>query len=72
MLSELPLLSLAIWFPVIGGVAILFGGDNPKFTRLFALTVGILTFLISTQLYTEFNTQTAAMQFQECIVIMEF
>ncbi len=67
MLSELPLLSLAIWFPVIGGVAILFGGDNPKFTRLFALTVGILTFLISTQLYTEFNTQTAAMQFQECI-----
>jgi hypothetical protein len=28
MLSELPLLSLAIWFPILGGIAVLFVGDD--------------------------------------------
>ncbi len=66
MLSELPLLSLAIWFPILGGVAVLFvGDDNPGRAKALALTVAILTFLFSVPLFTLFDPTTAAMQFQE-------
>ncbi len=66
MLSELPLLSLVIWFPVLGGIAVLFVGDeNPGRAKALALTVAILSFLISLPLYTLFDPTTAAMQFQE-------
>lgn len=66
MLSELPLLSLVIWFPVLGGIAVLFVGDeNPSRAKALALTVAILSFLISLPLYTLFDPATAAMQFQE-------
>ncbi len=66
MLSELPLLSLAIWFPILGGVAVLFvGDDSPGRAKALALTVAILTFLFSIPLFTLFDPTTAAMQFQE-------
>ncbi|MBK8182286.1 MAG: NADH-quinone oxidoreductase subunit M [Candidatus Competibacteraceae bacterium] len=66
MLSELPLLSLVIWFPILGGIAVLFvGDDNPGRAKWLALTVAILSFLISLPLYSAFDTTTAAMQFQE-------
>jgi NADH-quinone oxidoreductase subunit M len=66
MLPELPLLSFVIWFPILGGVAVLFvGDDNPGRARTLALTVAILSFLISLPLYTLFDPATAAMQFQE-------
>ncbi len=66
MLSELPLLSFVIWFPILGGVAVLFvGDDNPGRAKVLALTVAILTFLISIPLYSWFDPATAAMQFQE-------
>ena len=74
MLSELPpLLSLAIWFPILGGVAVLFvGDDSPRRAKALALTVAILTFLISVPLFTLFDPvlldpKTAAMQFQELL-----
>ncbi len=66
MLSELPLLSLVIWFPILGGVAVLFvGDDNPGRAKTLALTVAILSFLLSIPLYSSFNAATATMQFQE-------
>jgi NADH-quinone oxidoreductase subunit M len=66
MLPELPLLSFAIWFPILGGVAVLFvGDDNPGRARMLALTVSILSFLISLPLYILFDLATATMQFQE-------
>ncbi len=66
MLSELPLLSLVIWFPILGGVAVLFvGDDNPGRAKTLALTVAILSFLLSIPLYSLFNAATATMQFQE-------
>ena len=68
MLSELPLLSFVIWFPILGGVAVLFvGDDNPGRAKTLALTMAILSFLISIPLYTLFDPSTAAMQFQEII-----
>ncbi len=54
MLSELPLLSLVIWFPILGGIAV-------------ALTVSILSFLFSIPLFSHFDATTAAMQFQEFV-----
>ncbi len=66
MLSELPLLSFAIWFPILGGVAVLFvGDDNPGRAKALALTVAILSFVISLPLFTLFDPTTATMQFQE-------
>ncbi|MDS4041073.1 MAG: NADH-quinone oxidoreductase subunit M [Candidatus Competibacter sp.] len=68
MLSELPLLSLVIWFPILGGIAVLFvGDDNPVRAKALALTVAIVTFLIGIPLFTLFDSSTAAMQFQEFI-----
>ncbi|MDS4068195.1 MAG: NADH-quinone oxidoreductase subunit M [Candidatus Competibacter sp.] len=68
MLSELPLLSLVIWFPILGGIAVLFvGDDNPVRAKALALTVAIVTFLIGIPLFTLFDPSTAAMQFQEFI-----
>ncbi len=66
MLSALPLLSLVIWMPILGGAAVLFIGDaNPGGARRLALVIAIATFVISLPLYTAFDTRTAAMQFEE-------
>lgn len=65
MFTELPLLSLLIWLPILGGVWILLQGRNETAVRPMALTVSILTFLLSLPLYFNFNSTTAAMQFQE-------
>ncbi|MGB4948323.1 MAG: NADH-quinone oxidoreductase subunit M [Candidatus Competibacter denitrificans] len=67
-MSELPLLSLVIWFPILGGIAVLFvGDDSPSRVKSLALTVAILAFLISVPLYSAFDHTTAAMQFQEFV-----
>ena len=69
MLSELPpLLSFVIWFPILGGVAVLFvGDDNPGRAKALSLAVAILSFLASIPLFTLFDVSTAAMQFQEYV-----
>ncbi|NNF51576.1 MAG: NADH-quinone oxidoreductase subunit M, partial [Gammaproteobacteria bacterium] len=65
-MSELPLLSLVIWTPIIGGVLLLILGDRgAAFTRGLALVIAALTFLLSIPLLTGFDRTTAAMQFQE-------
>ena len=66
MLSELPLLSLLIWVPILGGIAVLAAGDRePWGARSLALITSLLTFLLSIPLFTAFDTSTAAMQFEE-------
>lgn len=66
MLLELPLLSLIIWLPILGGAAVLFvGDDNPGRAKALALTVAILSFLLSVPLYGLFDAATAKMQFEE-------
>ena len=66
MLTELPLLSLVIWAPIIGGLVVLAVGDHePWGARTVALLVALLTFALSIPLYTGFDTQTANMQFVE-------
>ena len=63
---DLPLLSLLIWLPIIGGFATLLVGDKePWGGRTIALLVSVATFLFSILLYTGFDSSTAAMQFSE-------
>ena len=66
MAFDLPLLSVLIWFPILGGLAVLVAGDQePWGARSLALIVSVLTFLLSIPLYTGFDTSTAQMQFVE-------
>jgi NADH-quinone oxidoreductase subunit M len=61
------LLSLAIWLPIIAGVALLaFGRDSHAgAVRWAALLASLAGFLVTLPLITGFDTGTAAMQFQE-------
>jgi NADH-quinone oxidoreductase subunit M len=60
-------LSLAIWLPILGGVAVLAtGGDQrAQLARIIALIVSILTFIATIPLYTGFDKTTGDMQFVE-------
>ncbi len=65
-MNGLPLLSLVIWTPILGGVLLLLLGDrNKAMIRWLALLLSLLTFAISVPLLTGFDRGTAAMQFQE-------
>ncbi len=61
------LLSLCIWLPILGGVAVLATGDDTRAprARLLALGFSILTLLATIPLYTGFDASTYTMQFAE-------
>ena len=60
------LLSVLIWLPVVGGVAVLALGDRQLVVaRWLALAVGLATFLASIALYTGFAAGSFAWQFVE-------
>jgi NADH-quinone oxidoreductase subunit M len=63
-MSQLPLLSLLIWLPIIGGLALLLLKDKQQI-RLSALAVSVTTFVLSLGLYTGFDSNTHQMQFVE-------
>lgn len=66
MLAEFPFLSFVIWTPIIGGVAVLFiGDDSPAKAKRLALVVALLTFALSLPLYGLFNSSLGTMQMQE-------
>ncbi|RKZ49327.1 MAG: NADH-quinone oxidoreductase subunit M [Gammaproteobacteria bacterium] len=66
MLAELPILSLLIWGPVLGGVWVLYAGDRQEETvKTLALMISVVTFLLSTLLYKDFDITTHEMQFVE-------
>ena len=64
---SLPLLSLFIWLPVLGGIAILClrGPRAEFFARFIAITVVATTLLLSIPLYLGFDASSYDMQFQE-------
>ncbi|EKD74318.1 MAG: hypothetical protein ACD_45C00004G0008 [uncultured bacterium] len=61
------LLSLLIWLPVIGAIAVLLtGGDqHASIARVIAIVVGIANLLLCIPLYLGFDPNSFAMQFQE-------
>jgi len=66
MTGEWPILSLTIWLPILGGAVVLaFGNRLAEPARWVALGAAVLTFVVSTRLYAEFDVSTASMQFTE-------
>ena len=64
----MPLLSLLIWVPILGGVAVLLAGDQrPGAARWLALLASLATLALCVPLYTGFDSSSAAMQFVERI-----
>jgi NADH-quinone oxidoreductase subunit M len=67
MIFGLPLLSVAIWVPIIFGLLVLATGNdrNAPVARVIALVGAILGFLVTLPLYFDFDKTTSAMQFVE-------
>ena len=67
MFADWPLLSLTVWLPILGGIAVLLSGDkgDSNGVRRLALVISVATFILSLGLYTGFNSGTAEMQFVE-------
>ncbi len=65
MMNGFPLLSVVIWLPIVGGVALLAYAKNTSLLRWMALGFSVVTFVLSVPLYRGFDTATADMQFQE-------
>ncbi|MEX2495256.1 MAG: proton-conducting transporter membrane subunit, partial [Woeseia sp.] len=66
------ILSLLIWLPIIGGIAVLVVGDEGDASsaragtmRLLALVVSLVTVLLGAYLYWNFDTAQGSMQFVE-------
>lgn len=61
-----PVLSVVIFLPIAGGVALLLlQRKNEKLVKMSALVISVAVFLLSLPLYTQFNKSTAQMQFTE-------
>ncbi len=63
----MPPLSLVIWVPILGGLAVLATGNdrNAPLARWLALVAAALGFIVSIPLYTGFDATTHAVQFEE-------
>jgi len=63
----MPLLSLAIWLPILAGVLLLAFGrdDRAEAVRWAALVAALVSFAVTIPLVTGFDVSTAAMQFGE-------
>jgi NADH-quinone oxidoreductase subunit M len=61
------LLNLLIWLPIIGGLFVLFVGDdkNPNIARYLSLFTVILTLFLCIPLFSGFNAHSSSMQFVE-------
>ena len=65
------ILSVLIWLPIVGGLALLALGrregaeQGARLDRVAALVISVITFVFSLPLWTEFNTSSGGMQFIE-------
>lgn len=67
MIFGYPLLSVAIWLPILFGLLVLATGNdrNASLARIIALVGAVLGLLVTLPLYTGFDRMTSAMQFVE-------
>jgi NADH-quinone oxidoreductase subunit M len=67
MFLGLPVISVAIWLPILFGILVLATGDdkNAPLARILALVGSVLGFLVTIPLYTGFMRNTSEMQFVE-------
>ena len=60
------LLSILIWFPILGaGSVLLIGNNRSEIVRWVSVGISVLVFALSINLYLDFDTSTASMQFVE-------
>ncbi|MBF8270098.1 MAG: NADH-quinone oxidoreductase subunit M [Gammaproteobacteria bacterium] len=72
MFENMPILSLLIWAPILGGIWVLYAGDRQETTvKYFSLAVSILVFVLSLFLLDGFDVNTHEMQFVEQTVWIE-
>jgi NADH-quinone oxidoreductase subunit M len=66
-MSGTPLLSLAIWVPILAGLVVLATGSdrNAPLARMLSLIGALAGLLVTIPLYTGFDLHTPAMQFVE-------
>ncbi len=66
-MTDYPLLSIAIWLPIVGGLLVLATGSdrNAPLARMLAIVAAILGFLVTLPLYTNFEAAKSTMQFVE-------
>ena len=73
MSPDFPILSLAIWLPILGGLWVIFAGsrvpDGP--VRFDSLLISLATFIVSLVLWQNFDPTTADMQFVEKVPWIE-
>lgn len=67
MIFGLPVISVAIWLPIVFGILVLATGDdkNAALARILALVGAVLGFLVCIPLYSGFVHDTSDMQFVE-------
>ena len=67
MFTELPLLSLAIWIPIVGGLLVLTASEDKHapIARVLSLVTSIIAFIVTIPLFTGFDITTFQMQFVE-------
>lgn len=64
--NQLPLLSLLVWAPILGGIWVLMAGDRQQQTvRYLSLIISLIVFALSVLLYLGFDPNTAGMQYVE-------
>ena len=60
------LLSILIWLPILGAVAVMVAGEHrPAMAKGLALVISVATFALGLPLFFAFDNSTAAMQFVE-------
>lgn len=66
-MTATPLLSIAIWLPIVGGMLVLATGSdrNAAQARVLALVTALLGFFVTIPLYTGFDVAKTGMQFTE-------
>jgi len=66
-MQSLPLLSLAIWLPIVSGIVILAVGNdrNPGVARALSLIGSLLSFLVTLPLISNFDAKASSFQFVE-------
>ena len=66
MMTGTPLLSLLIWVPVLGGLAVLAAGETrASLARWASLAISLVTLALSLLLVAGFDSSTSVMQFVE-------
>lgn len=72
MFNEMPLLSILVWLPIVGGLITLAAGDvESTGAKRIAFAFSMATLLLCIPLYQGFDLTTSNMQFEEKVVWIE-